>query len=347
MRCRKRWQILLLFLLLALFGFIPVEIKKPSVTPIVNQGYLSCARQMIQGAKEYVHILFLEIHKDETTTILMNDLISSKKRGVEIKILLENNLSCNQESLVYLKRNGIEARLDSPKKFLHHKLMIVDGREVVLGSTNWSYMSLDYNNEANVLIQDPAITRYYEKYFQLLWKDPTQEPRISPLKTKNVIPLVVKKNYFNELHNLLNSATKRIHIVMYGMRYYNEDSKYPDSIVNTIFNDLIKAKKKGIEVKVLLEKSDYNQKLNSFNEEAARYLKENKVEVRFDSPEIITHAKLIIVDDATLLGSSNWGYGGLKLYLGSNVLLLDSQLTDYYEKYFQRLWVKSGGKIGK
>jgi phosphatidylserine/phosphatidylglycerophosphate/cardiolipin synthase-like enzyme len=341
MKRRPRWQILLLILLLALVGFTPVE-PKPPLVPIINRDYLPCAREMIRGAKDYIHILFLEIHEDATTRLLMDELVSSKKRGVEVKVLLENKLSCNEESLFYLKRNGIEARLDSPKKFLHHKLMIVDGKEVILGSTNWSYMSLNHNNETNVRIQDPAITRYYEKYFQLLWEDTTREPRIPPLRTKNVIPLAVKKDYFDEIRSLLGSATKRIHIVMYGVRYYGKDSKYPDSMVNAVFNDLIKAKTKGVEVKVLLERSDYSHILNKFNEEVARYLKENEVEVRFDSPTTITHAKLIIVDDVTLLGSSNWGYGGLKLYLGSNVLLLDPQLTDYYEKYFQRLWTKSG-----
>ncbi len=339
MRNRREWRILLLFLLILFFGFAPVEIEKPTITPVLNQSYLPQAREMIQGAKEYIHILLLEIHKDGITTSLMEDLISAQKRGVEIRVLLENNLSCNQESLTYLKGKGIKARLDSPGKFLHHKLMIIDGKEVLLGSTNWSYMSLDYNNETNVLVKDSTIARYYEEYFQLLWKDPTQEPQIPLLKTKKVIPLAVKKDYFNELHGLLDNAQKRIHIIMYGIRYYPQ---YQDSVVNTILDNLIKAKKRGVEVKVLLEKSDYNQKLNRFNEEAARYLEENGVEVKFDSPEITTHAKLIIVDDTTLLGSSNWGYGGLRLYLGSNVLLLDSQITDSYEKYFQRLWLQGG-----
>ncbi len=337
MKNKKGWGISLLFLLILLFGYVPANTEKPIVTPVLNQGYLPCAREMIQGAKEYIHILLLEIHKDGTTISLMEDLISAKKRGVEIKVLVENKLSCNQESLSYLRGKGIEARLDSPGKFLHHKLMIIDGKEVLLGSTNWSYMSLDYNNETNVLVKDAAVARYYEEYFQLLWKDPTQEPKVSLLKTKKVIPLAVKRDYSSELHNLLSKAQKRIHIIMYGMRYYPQ---YQDSIVNTILNDLIEAKKRGVEVKVLLDKSNYNQKLNSFNEEAARYLEGNGVEVRFDSPEVHTHAKLVIVDGATFLGSSNWGYGGLKLYLGSNVLLLDPQITDSYEKYFQRLWLQ-------
>lgn len=339
MRNRKEWRILLLFLLILCFGFASAEIEKPVIIPVLNQSYLPQARELIQGAKEYIHILLLEIHKDGITISLMEDLISARKRGVEVKILLESNLPCNQESFAYLKGKGIEARLDSAKKFLHHKLVIIDGKEVLLGSTNWSYMSLDYNNETNVLVKDSDVARYYEKYFQLLWEDPTQEPKTPLLKTKKVIPLAVKKDYFNELHGLLDNAQKRIHIIMYGIRYYPQ---YPDSVVNTILNDLIEAKKRGVEVKVLLEKSDYNQKLNSYNEEAARYLEENGIEVRFDSPEVHTHAKLIIVDGATLLGSSNWGYGGLELYLGSNVILLDPQITDSYEKYFQRLWLQGG-----
>ena len=355
MKDKQNWRILLLFLLailllVVLFIFVLAGIEKPSATPIMNQSYFPQAQEMIQGARKYIHILFLEIHKDGTTTRLMNDLIAANKRGVEVKILLDDRLFCNKESLAYLSGQGIEVRLDSPDKFLHHKLMIVDGSKVLIGSTNWSYMSLKYNNESNVFIEDPPISRlfsrnstianYYERYFQLLWKDPTQEPKLPPLKTESIVPLAVKDDYYNELHNSLNKASKRIHIVMYGMRYYNEDSGYPDSIVNTIFNDLIAAKKRGVEVKVLVEKSDYNEVLNEFNEEATQYLKENGVEIRYDPLEVITHAKLIIIDDATILGSSNWGYGGLKAYLGSNILLLDAQVTTRYEEYFQRLWTQ-------
>lgn len=340
---RKEWRILILFLLILLFGCTPVTSEKPVVTPVLNRSYFPRAQELIQGAGKYIHILFLEIHQDEITTPLMEELISARKRGVEVQVLLEDTFSCNRQSLSYLKGKGIEARFDSPNKFLHHKLMIIDGKEVLLGSTNWSYMSLDYNNETNVLIRDSTIARYYENYFQLLWEDPTREPEIPALKIKEVIPLAIKRDYSNTLHNLLSQAQQRIHIIMYGMRYYPQ---YRHSIVNTILGDLIEAKKRGVEVKVLLDKSGYNQKLNRFNQEAARYLEENGVEVRFDSPEVHTHAKLVVVDGATFLGSSNWGYGGLELYLGSNVLLLNPQITDAYEKYFQRLWVQSEEKQG-
>lgn len=342
---QRLFSILLILLLLGLGctrdqGREPTTEKEgPPITPVLNREYFPIAQELIKEAKEYIHILFLEIHKDGVTISLMEELISARKGGVEIKVLLENKLSCNRESLFYLKRHGIEAKFDSPKKLLHHKLIIVDGRKVLLGSTNWSYMSLDYNNETNVLIRNPTVTHYYEEHFQLLWKDATQEPKIPLIKTKKVIPLAVKKDYFNQLHNLLSNAQKRIHIVMYGARYYPQ---YPDSRVNTILNDLIEARKRGVGVNLLLEKSDYNERLNSGNEAVARYLKKNGVEVRFDSLETITHAKLIIIDEATLLGSSNWGYGGLELYLGSNVLLFDPQITDHYEKYFQRLWAQSG-----
>lgn len=340
MKDRKKWKILLLFLLILLFGFAPANVEKSIITPVFNRSYLPQAREMIRGAKEYVHILLLEIHKDDITMSLMKELISARKRGVAVQVMLEDTLSCNRQSLSYLKENGLEARLDSPEKFLHHKLMIIDGEAVLIGSTNWSYTSLDYNNETNVLLEDARIARYYEKYFQLLWATPSIEPEMPPLKTEKIIPLPVKKDYFDELHNLLNTSTTRIHIILYGMRYY---SPSPDSVVNIVFDDLVEAKKRGVEVKVLLDKSNYNDTLNQFNEEAARYLRKHKVEVRFDPPEVHTHAKLVIVDDSVILGSSNWGYGGLKVYLGSNVLLLDPQITDSYEKYFQRLWLQGKG----
>ncbi|MBL8629937.1 MAG: cardiolipin synthase [Rhodospirillaceae bacterium] len=53
----------------------------------------------------------------------------------------------------------------SPPPFDHSKLMIVDGRWALVGSTNWDQRSLRLNFEANLECVDPALGGELERYF--------------------------------------------------------------------------------------------------------------------------------------------------------------------------------------
>jgi len=70
-----------------------------------------------------------------------------------------------------LKDRGINIIYDSRSVTTHSKLVIIDGRIVILGSTNFSYYGLEKNNEANVLIESEKISEQYEAYFNDLWND--------------------------------------------------------------------------------------------------------------------------------------------------------------------------------
>jgi phosphatidylserine/phosphatidylglycerophosphate/cardiolipin synthase-like enzyme len=47
---------------------------------------------------------------------------------------------------------------------MHCKLIIIDGKTVIVGSTNWSYYAIDKNREASVVIRDERIARIFEEY---------------------------------------------------------------------------------------------------------------------------------------------------------------------------------------
>ena len=54
---------------------------------------------------------------------------------------------------------------DSPSKTTHTKLMVVDGKLSLLGSTNWTFYALTDNNEASVLVRSKEVARALMDYF--------------------------------------------------------------------------------------------------------------------------------------------------------------------------------------
>lgn len=81
----------------------------------------------------------------------------------------------------------------------------------------------------------------------------------------------------------------------------------PGKSTSHIVDELIKAKKRGVEVVVILERSD-NQadRLNKENIHTAALLAEGGVKVFFDSERVVSHQKVTVIDDRYVyIGSHN------------------------------------------
>lgn len=318
-----------------LFAQTPVP-ETTVIDPVVDRGYLSTVLQIIGDARKTIDFIQLEFHYDPTVKQIQDALREALKRGVKVRGLIEDGLDFNPTSHRYLTKFGIEVKLDTPKKMTHNKLFIVDGEKILLGSTNLSYNSIDNNHETNVYVENRRLGNFFEDYFEQLWKDSYAEPILSPPQLPGV-RVVINRGHFDALYGLINSAQKKVWIVMYGMRYYD---KHPDSKTNRLINSLITARKRGGEVKVILDKSDYNQTLNQINERTKKHLEAGGVEVQYDSEAITTHAKLVIVDGQVVVGSANWGYSALEKRNESSLVISDPKVVDFFEKYFLKLWAE-------
>lgn len=302
---------------------------KAKLTPVVDKEYYPMALSLINQAQHSIHIIMLVMSSGYGVDDLKKALVEARKRGVEVEVLLNDDVRANRDTLTHLLREGIGARLDDEAKFTHNKLLIVDEKKVLVGATNWTTSSLFYNKEANILIESKLIGEYFENYFAALCQNSYKDPEIPLLSTPRVLPLV-NREYSLYLAQLLKNGKKSIHIVMYEM-YSPEIPK--------LLENLVDAQKKGLEVKVLLEKrwGDASRGLNYNNRLTAQYLTKHGIEVRFDSEDIITHAKLVIVDDTSVIGSSNW-WEDIDTCNNSSVGIKDPEITAYFENYFQSLW---------
>jgi len=106
----------------------------------------------------------------------VDGLVSALQRGVRVRVLLEGGedfpdlAEANRLTAAYLSLYGAEVRWDPPGLTTHAKCLVVDGRDVVVSSANWSYYSLARNVEAGVAFLDaPALAEALTQAFQILW----------------------------------------------------------------------------------------------------------------------------------------------------------------------------------
>ncbi len=166
-----------------------------AVAPLVSFGesrtYFTAAKQLLGGAKESIGLVLFKLTQyprfpDSLSNQLLDEVVEAVKRGVEVRIVLDVNTWSeksneeNRKTALWLLGQGVESvRFDSLEHTTHSKLLVVDGKTVLTGSTNWSYYSLARNTEVDILVKDsPRVAEVYRSHFEDLWakaKTPTRE----------------------------------------------------------------------------------------------------------------------------------------------------------------------------
>lgn len=106
-------------------------------------------------------------------------------------------------------------------------------------------------------------------------------------------------SYFQAVRMAISNAVLSIDIQMYFI-IANPGDRYDP--VSTLIDELIKAHKRGVKVRVVLEDSKFKE-----NQYAYTLLACNGIDVRFDTPRSLLHSKVVVVDRRIcIVGSANW-----------------------------------------
>ncbi len=300
------------------------------VVPIENYGYAPMLKHLIDNATESVYVSMEILSDYEPVKTLLDSLIAAHNRGVDVKVICEGDISSNKYGVQYLENGGVEVKVDNTEKFIHTKMIVIDGKVVYVGSHNWSPYALGKNNEYGILIFNSLIANFYQNYFNSLWVNSSKTPQLS-LLSQSSGELSIKTTYdgytYNALKDLINSAKHRLYISVYTMAYYSNPERN-ETLVDNLVNEIIE--KKDI-AKVVLDDHD--------SEYAYNYLQANDVSVEYDSSSVITHLKLVIADDTVYVGDANWDYGYLDNETHTvGVIIENKTVADFFANYFLQIW---------
>jgi cardiolipin synthase len=97
------------------------------------------------------------------------------ERGVDVSMILPlDTRRANRKGLQYmmktLQATGIELRQENlgenTKQLLHEKLMIIDSRYVVIGSSNFNYRTMNLAYDISMVIDNPQMAQELESHYQ-------------------------------------------------------------------------------------------------------------------------------------------------------------------------------------
>jgi len=166
--------------------------EKIPVIQANNRDYFPVLHDLLDNAQESIKVMVFQARyylafPGSSTNVAFLDLVQAVERGVDVTLVLDSS-GWNKETseltrLVgeLLKEKGVKVFYDDPNKTTHDKVVLVDGRYLMLGSANWNNWAFNKNNEANILIEDQALYQIYlEKFNGILANSSPEYPFDAP-----------------------------------------------------------------------------------------------------------------------------------------------------------------------
>jgi phosphatidylserine/phosphatidylglycerophosphate/cardiolipin synthase-like enzyme len=160
-----------------------------------NGGARDAVLKELKGAKEEIDVAMYILTDRE----LSNALISARRRGVNVRVLLDGK---SAEEIGYSKHHflierNVNVKLDNThityadkyEGIMHNKFAIIDNKVLLTGSYNWTHSAENLNNENLLIIKESQdLIDKYMSEFTKLWN--RSEIVIKPL---NIDPYDLKE----------------------------------------------------------------------------------------------------------------------------------------------------------
>ena len=88
----------------------------------------------IRQSQRHVYVQAYSFTSDRIAKVL-NEV---HKRGVDVKVILDDDKADKKSELDFLSRKGIETYLDSKHEKAHSKVILIDAQTIITGSFNFS-----------------------------------------------------------------------------------------------------------------------------------------------------------------------------------------------------------------
>jgi len=165
------------FALLLMFVAPPAFCYQAEVVHIPAKNYFQTVKKEMDRAQHSiaVYMYVFSLLPDQPKSLayqLAQTLKKAQDRGVKVEVILDQNIDFtngptaawtikgkNLAAYDFLKNQNIPVYFDDATTYTHAKAVIIDGKTVITGSTNWSKAGMTRNVETNVLIRSTKLAQ--------------------------------------------------------------------------------------------------------------------------------------------------------------------------------------------
>lgn len=310
---------------------------------VVDRDYLPTLVGLIDGARRAVGLVHFTFNAERGAgSVVAEALRRALARGVRVTGILDGVadgvLARNRRAAADLAQAGATLDVRGDGEVVHAKAVVVDGDQVLAGSTNLTDPSMASNHEANVLVRSPAAAAEIWRTVRRLKRGRAarHEARRVPLEGE-ATTLLLDGAFIDSLEAAVDGARDEVLVVTYLLQVA------PDAATESarrLFEALARAAARGVDVRLILERSTHAPHVNRIaRRSAAALARVGVTEVRLDDPGVITHAKVVVADGRrAVVGSTNWYGPGVENARQIDLDTEDPSAVADLAAYVQGLW---------
>ncbi|MEO8471343.1 MAG: phospholipase D-like domain-containing protein [Chryseolinea sp.] len=316
--------------------------------------YFELLENLIDGAKEIIHLQVYIFEDDETGMKIANALIKAAQRGVQVYLLLDGYASrpLSSEFTQGMKTSGVYLRWFQPLfkadnffvgRRMHHKIFVADASRSLVGGLN---ISDRYNDMPGVpawldwavYVVGQTSVELHNRCVQMWFRKPPARRNVPSIKPATVDECLVRVRINDWFRNKNQISRSYGDMLRYGQKSVTFMSSY--FMPGRIFRKNLRlASHRGIRVRIILTKiSDV-----FIAKQAERFfypwLLRRNVEI-YEYRKKVLHGKIAVCDDLwSTIGSYNLNdlsaYVSIELNLDIHNPKFSQALADTLENIIQ------------
>lgn len=273
----------------------------------------------IEDAQESVTLAIYAL----TDPDILRSLNNKSSSGCYVKVICDAKASSNVERKL---APGVKLLKRFFKDLMHLKVLIIDGRQVWIGSANMTRESLRYHGNLVTAIESQDIAEMVDAKMRSFTS--TERMKRFDQRTFKVGDQSIELWFLPDdpravgrLKKLIQSAEKTIRIAMFT--WTRRD----------LAQEVIAAKKRGIKVEVVLDRTA----AMGSSQKIAKMLSDGGIKVKVNQGAPLLHHKFMQIDDQAMVnGSANWTLRAFSA--NDDCFLVLSPLSKEQTTYLDRLW---------
>ena len=126
----------------------------------------NCAGEIVNEINSAQRTLFIQAYQF-TSAPIASAVASAKRRGVDVRIILDKTQASEKRysAAKFFSDSGIPVWIDRHVAIAHNKVMIIDNKEVITGSFNFTKAAQQRNAENLLIIKSVEVANLYQNNF--------------------------------------------------------------------------------------------------------------------------------------------------------------------------------------
>jgi len=286
--------------------------------------------EAIDQAQKTVDMAAFELDLESVTQAL----IRAHQRGVRVRVVTDSDY-VDEYGPVELQKAGVPVVFDGREPFMHNKFTVIDGKQVWMGSWNYTNNCTFRNNNNAVVFDSPELAANYTAEFEEMFLDRKFGPN-SPINVKYpevTVGGVKVENYFASedksiiprLVELIQGARKSVYFMAFS---FTDDS---------VAAAMVERYRQGVTVQGVMEARNATGSGSEFD-----VLKQAGISILADGNPYVMHHKVIIIDEAIVVtGSFNFTGGAAKNNDENLVIIHSPEIAALYKAEFDRVYAQA------